>query len=151
MKKLFLVRLFRSNYCRAIFVLSFLASYYLVPRSVFNEIYALIALLFMLTFALMFTCLIRNVKERIRTAAIYQSSSLIGIIASVLGIAALQVCGTGGPVCGASIGLAVASTFFPGFVVSFLEGYAIPMVMISVVTQLVSLYYMKCFYVHHAI
>ncbi len=144
MKKIYLLEVIKSSYCKLAFVVSLFVSYILIPPTVFNGVYSLVAVTFMVAFSLSIMCIVRNVKEKVLLARTYKSS-LIGIIATALGISALQVCGVGAPVCGASIGLGVLSAIFPGFFVNFLEGYSIWILAATILLQVASLYFMKCF------
>jgi len=145
MRSTFLLRIFKSNYCRIIFLIAFFGGYFLIPKAVFTDQYALgLSALFLFSFALTITCLIRNIKERVVQAQIYKSS-LIGIIATAIGISALQACGIGAPICGASIGTGIVSMIFPGVLFTYLHEYSVLIIVISILSQLISLYFMNCF------
>ncbi len=98
----------------------------------------------MVAFALTLTCLARNIKEKVVLAKTYKSS-ILGIIATALGLSVLQVCGVGAPVCGASIGAGIVSLFFPSFALNFFEKYSIYIIIGSIIIQIIALYYMRCF------
>ncbi|MCD6477663.1 MAG: hypothetical protein J7K87_01545 [Candidatus Aenigmarchaeota archaeon] len=98
----------------------------------------------MIAMSLSLTCIIRNIKERVKLSKTYETSS-ISVIAAGIGLAALQVCGVGAPVCGASVGLGILSAIFPGVFVNVLEFYAIWIIVISIALQLIALYEMNCF------
>ena len=144
MKKPYLFTVMESHYCKTVFVLFFLLSYFLIPSTVFFGYYTAIALAFMVTFSLSMTCITRNIKEKIVLSKTYKTSTM-GAIASALGLSALQVCGVGAPVCGASVGLGVLAAVFPEFFVAALSEYAVPLILLSIIMQLVSLRFMKCF------
>ena len=141
---MFIVKIFKSNYCKVVFVASFIIGYYLIPKQFFFRQYALVGLLFMLSFAFTTTCLIRNLKERVLLAKTYKTS-LISIIATVIGLVAFQACGIGAPVCGASLGVGIVSLIFPRFAFSFVTTYSLYLVVFSIIAQLLSLYFMNCF------
>ena len=142
MKYLFYV--FKSKYCIAAFILTLFLSYFLIPKTVFYGFYTLLAAIFMISFALSITCIIRNIKEKILLARTYESS-VIGIIATALGLAALQVCGVGAPVCGAAVGFGILSSILPTAFIDIMSKYAVQFILISVIFQLVALYLMNCF------
>ena len=86
----------------------------------------------------------RNVKEKVILAKTYKSS-LIGILATAIGLSALQVCGVGAPVCGATIGAGFLSALFPGIFMRFLDNFAVYILIASILLQIISLYFMNCF------
>lgn len=143
-KKPYILHIFKSHYCKTIFILSLIAGYFLVPEKVFYRWYTLLAIIFIIVFALTITCLIRNIKERFKDAK-SQGKSLVGIISMVLGISALQVCGVGAPICGATVGAGIVSLIFPSFALGFLEKYSLWIIVFSIIFQLISLYFMKCY------
>lgn len=144
MKNIFLFDLFRSRFCLVVFIAVFLASGLLVPETMTHGYHVLLAAAFMISFALTITCMARNIKERIALARTAKTS-LLGIIAAVLGLSALQVCGVAAPVCGATLGAGVIASLFPGFFFHFLSDWSIPIILLSIVAQWVALYFMNCF------
>ena len=142
MKYIFYI--FKSKYCLIVFILSLFLGYSLVPKAVFYGWYTILAIIFITLFALSITCIIRNVKEKILLAKTYKSS-VIGIIATAVGIVALQTCGVGAPVCGAAVGLGIVSSIFPSVLVWKISKYAIDLMVISIAFQLLALYFMNCF------
>ncbi len=144
MKEMYLFTVLKSNYCKLVLVLSLFVAYMLIPSTVFTGWYTLLAGAFAIAFPLSMMCMIRLIKERAKAASTY-SGSAIGLIASIIGLSALQVCGVGAPVCGASLGLGVLSAIFPGVFVNVLEGYSTWFLLLAVISQVASLYFMKCF------
>jgi hypothetical protein len=142
--KFFLSEIFASNYCKIVFFLALIVSYFLIPRHLFMNHYWFLALIFMISFSLLLTCSVRNIKEKIQVAKTYQTS-IWGMIFSVLGLTALQVCGLGGAFCGTSIFLGVLTTIIPGFAVSFLTEYAVELVLVSILIQIFAIWQMGCF------
>lgn len=143
MNQLYCIKILHSNYCRIVFVLSFIGAYYLIPENVFHSNNRLVAIIFMLVFALTITCIVRNTKEKIKTAKTYKSS-ILGILATVLGVSALQVCGMSS-MCVVGVGAGVLSVLLPSFMMTFLENFGLQLLYFSIFIQLISLYYMKCF------
>jgi len=144
MSNFYLISILKSHYCKTVFVLSFLGSYFLIPATIFKGWHIILGVLFMLSFSFTTTCLTRNIKEKVKLARNYKNS-LLGIFATVIGFSALQVCGIGAPVCGASIGAGILSFILPGFFMGFLIEYGVHLVVFSILIQLVALYKMKCF------
>ncbi len=140
----YLFHIFKSKYCLGVFILSLILSYFLIPKKVFYGIYTLLAVVFMISFFLTISCMVRNIKERIIIAKTY-TSSLVGIIATAVGLAAMQVCGFGAPVCGAAVGLGIFSSLFPVAFVDVMSKYAVGFVTVSILIQVVALYFMNCF------
>jgi len=134
----------KSKYCWIVFFVSMILSYFLIPSHVFYSWYSILALVFMVSFSLVVTCMVRNIKERILLARTYESS-IISIIAIGIGLGALQVCGIGAPVCGAAVGIGIFSSLFPAAFSEFSYKYALHMILISIVLQLIALYFMNCF------
>ena len=140
----YILTILKSHYCKAVFLLAMLASYFLIPHKVFYGFGYILAITFMLTFSLSVTCIVRNIKEKILLARTYKRS-VAHIILIALGLSALQVCGVGAPVCGATVGLGVLSVIFPGVFIDFLGDYHLVIIIVSILLQLVSLYFMACF------
>jgi hypothetical protein len=88
--------------------------------------------------------MVRNIKERIKTAKT-TTHSVINIIASGLGILALQVCGTSGYFCSASILMGVFSSVLPQFLLGFLKEYSLYIILATILLQFISLINMNCF------
>ena len=141
---IYLFNVLRSSYCRTVFIISFILSYFLIPEKVFVGWYSVLAILFMITFSLVLTCFVRAIKERIIHRG-KNKHSLFGLLAAIFGISAFQVCGIGAPVCSATMGAWLLSIFFPSFLISFLSEYGVLIILFSIFFQLTSLYFMKCY------
>ena len=133
-----------SIYCKLVFVLAFIGSYFLLPEGVWDGVHKYIALIFMLTFSFSIACIIRNIKEKVVLARTYKTS-VFSLILSILGFSAFQVCGLNAGMCTATVGMGVVGTIFPAFFVGFLSDYGHLIIWVSVVFQLLALYIMKCF------
>ena len=139
-----LIKVLKSNYCKVVFLLSLILSYFLVPKHLVGFWWNLITITFMLLFSLNMTCMVRNIKERIKTAKT-TTHSVINLIASGLGILALQVCGTSGYFCSASILMGVFSSVLPQFLLGFLKEYSLYIILATILLQFISLINMNCF------
>ncbi len=140
----YLVTILKSHYCKVVLLIAFIGSYFLIPSKVFYGFGYVLAITFMIAFSLSITCIIRNIKEKIMLAKTYKRS-VFHIILIGLGLSAFQVCGIGAPVCGATVGLGVLSVIFPGVFIDFLGDYHGAIIIISILLQIISLYYMGCF------
>lgn len=144
MKSPFFWRVLRSTYCLLVFIAALGVGYVLIPPNAIHQGYDLTIGIFVVLFALTITCMVRTIKERIRNSS--HKGSVLGLISSVVGLTALQVCGIGGPMCGASVGMGVVSVFLPGYVIHTLRLYTHELLILSVMMQLASLHYMRCLY-----
>jgi len=144
MKNIYLLNLLKCKSCKFVFVFGFFLAYYLLPEAIFHQTSRILALIYMLVFAMLLMCMTRTVKNRVQLAR-KSGVSMLGIIGAVIGISAFQVCGIGAPVCGMTVGMGVLSTIFPGFMINFLTDYGDVLIYFSLATQLLALYFLKCF------
>ncbi len=143
MKKINLLKILESKYCKGTFLISLIMATLITPAKIFYSWYTIIAVLFILTFSLTTTCTIRNIKDKTKTL-IHQKKSIISIIAAILGISALQVCTIGAPVCtAASVG--ILAIIIPKFAISILSKYSVSIISLSIIIQIAALISMKCF------
>ena len=144
MKLFYLVKIFNSNYCKIVFLIGLIGGYFLIPKTLLDGFIKILSYLFIFLFALIIACIVRNIKERIVLAKTY-SSSIISAIATGLGLVSLHVCGIGAPMCGATIGLGIASSILPSFFLDFITNHSLEIFIISIIFQLLSLFSMRCF------
>ncbi len=144
MNRLFLFQMFESNCCKFVFVISLVIVYLLVPKKIFYGYYTILGGLFIISTSLVISCFVRNIRERVFSAS-KNGASFVGILMSIFGLSALQICTIGAPVCGVSIGAGLLSMIFPAMAFNFLEEYGIYVVILSLVAQIFALYFMKCF------
>lgn len=142
MKKFF--RKINTKYCLMVFVLASIIWYFLVHKTLFVWYYTILGIIFILTFALTLTCMTRNTKEKIVAAKQYKKS-LIGIIWVVIWISALQVCWVNALFCGSTIWFGILSVILPVSFLNFMSEYSIYIIIASILTQFIWIYYMKCF------
>ncbi len=144
-KRFFILQIFQSHYCQFVFGASLILGYFIVPKKIFYGFYdTALGIIFITVFALVITCLVRQTKERIKLAKTY-SGAVIGIIATAIGLTALEACGIGAPVCGAMVGMGFLSVILPISTIDIVSQYAIPILIGSILIQLLSLYFMNCF------
>lgn len=144
----FLFENLKSNYCKIVFIIALVFGYLITPQSIQGGDLWFLTIVYILLFAFSVTCMARAIKEKVSTT-LTKSSSVISFITSVIGLSALQVCGLGTPMCGASIGLSLLSTILPNFALQFLINHSLSIVLITMLLQLISLYSMKCFRINH--
>jgi len=142
-KNTFFYKVFESHYCKIVFVISLIISYLLIPKAVFKTQYIYLAIIYMILFSIVLTCIVRTIKERIKSARTYEKS-ILGILASGIGLAALQAC-TLSVSCSASVGLSILYLIFPQFFVSFLIDYSQYVLIASIIIQAIAIYLMGCF------
>jgi len=145
MKKIYLLEVFKSNYCKIVFVLMMFVSYFIIPKKVFYGWFYIVAIIFMVTFSMVMTCLIRSIKDKVVENR-KTKQKITGAIAALIGLSALQVCTIGAPICGASIGASLVAGIFPSVAFNFLESYSVYIIITSVLLQIYSLYQMRCFH-----
>ncbi len=133
-----------SIYCKIVFVVAFISSYFLLPPDIISGPHKYIAVAFMFSFSFSIACIVRNIKEKVVLARTYKTS-VFSLVLSIIGFSAFQVCGLNAGMCTATVGMGVVSTIFPTFFVGFLSDYAFLIIWISVFFQLFALYIMKCF------
>lgn len=143
MKKPFLLNMFKSHYCKLVLIFALIGSYFLIPEKVFYSYGYLLAGAFMTVFSLSAACIVRNVKEKIKLSHTYKTSAF-SLVLSILGISAFQVCGIGAHFCAASVGFGIISIIFPGFLIDFLTGYSHSIIILSILFQIIALYFMNC-------
>jgi len=144
MKIPYFIQILDSIYCKLVFFIAIVISYFLVPHRVLHSYDCWLAIIFMIVFSFSLACIVRNIKEKIVLSRTYKTS-VLSLVLSILGFSAFQVCGIGAPVCGLSAGAGVLAIFFPGFVLSFLSNNSIFIVIFSIVVQVFALYFMNCF------
>ena len=127
-----------SHICKAVFAVSLVFGYLLVPKLVIDQ-YFFLSVAFFLTFAYTLTCVAYAAKENIRHA---KGTGILSVIASAVGLAALSACGLS-LACG-TIGIGIFSLALPIAAVQFFAQYGAYVVAASILVQLFSLWSMGC-------
>jgi len=140
----YFLEIFKSHYCKFIFLIFLIVVYFLVPKKIFYSYYTILGILFIIITALTSTCFIRIIKERVYSARV-SGASFIGVLSIIFGFGALQACTIGAPVCGASIGGGILALIFPGIAFNFMEKYSFWIIIFSIIFQFFALYSMNCF------
>ncbi len=144
MRSLYLSKIFGSNYCKTIFIVSLFISYFLVPPRLFKDLYAILAVAFMLSFSLTITCMAWTIKQRALLAK-KKGASIFAVVATAIGISSLQLCGIGTPICYASLGMNFFAALVPSSLFFPLMDYSMYIVVFSILFQMFSLHKMGFF------
>lgn len=132
-----------SHVCKLVFLLAFAGAYFLIPRRALSGDYGLLVIIFMLTFAASITCTLKNIKEKF-SSGFKAGSSLLSIGASLIGLTAVQFCSVNAVMCGSTIGFSLIAAVLPHSAFHFFHFNAVPLLMVSTVIQLVSLWQIGC-------
>ena len=143
-EKFYILEIFRSNYFKLVFILSLVISYFVIPKNIFYGFYTVLGIIFMITFSLVLTCLIKDIKDRIVLAKTYRHH-LLGILATAVGLTALHACTIGAPVCASAILFSFIFALLPPIFLNLLTKYAPLIVVLSIIMQLIILYFLGCF------
>lgn len=144
LKNYFIFSIFKSKYCWLSLFFGLIIGYYIVPDKIFNSSWFIVGLIYSIVFAVVISCTIRIIKERAVNIK-NTGAGFLSVLAAIFGIGAMQVCGVGAPICGATIGFSVFSILVPGIPLEILTEFALQIIIASIGLQLLSLYYMKCF------
>jgi len=142
-KNIYLRKVLTSHWCKLAFLLALLLGYFLIPHTVLNGFNLILALFFLILFALVSMCLVRNIKEKFFLARA-RRAGILSLLAIIFGFSALQMCAVNS-ICLAGAGAGILSLIFPGIMFSFLEKYAVIILLISTIIEALSLYFMGCF------
>lgn len=144
MKRLHFFYILQSQYCKIVFIFSLILGYYITPKDVFKGNSQLLAYIFLITFSITTTCLVRQTKERL-TSARQATTTTIGLIANILGISALQVCGMSASFCGTSLGMTLLLTILPHSTLLSFSRFSVPILSISILIQIYIIFKSGCF------
>ena len=127
-----------SYLCRAVFAVSLVFGYLLVPKVVIDQQFFL-SVIFFLTFAYTMACVTYAAKENMKHA---KGTGALSVAASAIGLAALSACGLS-LACG-TMGIGIFSLALPIAAVHFFAQYGAYVVSASILVQLFSLWKMGC-------
>jgi len=127
-----------SYICRAVFAVSLLFGYLLVPNAVIAQHFFL-SVAFFITFAYTLACVTYAAKENVKNAS---GNGTLSIVASAIGLAALSACSLS-LACG-TVGIGIFSLVLPIAAVHFFAQYGAYVVSASILAQLLSLWKMGC-------
>lgn len=127
-----------------LFVLLLVFGYFLTPKHIFLGNYKYLAYIFIVLFAILNYCILKTIYRNY----VYnkkQKGFTKGVIASILGVSALQVCGLSAYACSTSIGFTILATFLPHTFLNFLQNYSVEIISISILIQFITIWHLKCF------
>ncbi|MFA6328953.1 MAG: hypothetical protein WCY41_05910 [Candidatus Micrarchaeia archaeon] len=127
-----------SYACRAVFAISLIFGYLLVPKAVVDR-YFIVSIAFFLVFAYTMSCVAYAAKENIRRA---KRAGALSVVASAVGLAALSACSLS-LACG-TIGIGIFSLAIPIAAMQFFAQYGVYVVLASMLAQLFALWKMGC-------
>ena len=137
-------KLFSDVASIVVFTVVFIASIFILPSHILSGPYFYLGVLFILLFSLNMTCLVKVMLQRAKVAKA-RGAGIMGIVATAVGFTALQMCGVGGPLCGALFGSVVFATILPAGSLHYFTAYAVHIVLFAIAVQVASLWLMKCF------
>lgn len=138
-----LAHILASRWCQIVFVLSLILAYFLIPNSALKGKYWLLVVMFVPSFAASVTCSVRSFKDHIQ-AGLKQKTSLLSILAGLIGVSAVQFCSVNAVMCGSTLGVGLLSGIMPHFMFRWFHQYAPWLLGVSVLAQWMALYSMGC-------
>ncbi len=136
-------KLFNTPFSIIVFTVVFIVSLFVLPEHIRTGQYFWLGVLFITLFSLNMTCIVKTMRERAKIAKA-QGAGVVGIIATAVGFTALQMCGVGGPLCGALFGSIAFASILPAGSLHYFTSYAVYIVVGAIVVQIVSLWYLGC-------
>jgi len=118
--------------------------YFVTPQHIFNGNFKYLGFIFILLFAILNYCVIKTIYRNY----VYNrknKSFKRGILASLLGISALQVCGLSAYACSTTVGFTILVTFLPHTFINFLQDFSVEIISVSIFIQALSILHLKCF------
>ena len=113
--------------------------YILVPKQVFLSGFWWLAIPFIVSFALVTTCTIRNLRLRFQN-----SGGKKGLLASFFGFGALQVCGLSAYACSTALGFSILASVLPHSFLLIFQQYSVLIILISIIVQIYALFQLDC-------
>jgi len=127
-----------------LFLILLVFGYFLTPQHIFIGNYKYLAYTFIVLFAILNYCIIKTIYRNYLFNK-NQKGFTKGLIASILGVSALQVCGLSAYACSTSIGFTILATFLPHTFLTFLQDFSVQIIAISIVVQFITIWHLKCF------
>jgi hydrogenase-4 membrane subunit HyfE len=127
-----------------VFLLALAGISFIIPKKIFFGYYSVLGILFIIISAVLVTCFVRNVKEKVIVAK-GQKASLLGLIFMIIGLVAMDACTIGAPICTASLASGIVAMFLPGVALGFFDQYSVYIISFSLLVQASALYFMNCF------
>jgi hypothetical protein len=137
----------KSKYCWFVIVVSLVLSYFLIVKkfTAFSNLGSIfLSVVYIFSFAISNSCLIRDIKESVKSKIKSGTNSVVSIIGSILGFGAVQLCTVSGT-CGVSIFTSLLLSIFPNSIAFFFIESGIWILLIADILLLFSIYRMRCF------
>ena len=126
-----------------VFTVAFLLGLFILPTHIRSGEYFYLGIIFVSLFALNMTCVVHTMRARAKVARA-SGAGVVGVVTTAVGFTALQMCGVGGPLCGALFGSIVFASILPAGSLGLVTHYAVEIVLVAIVIQAVSLWYLGC-------
>ncbi len=143
LKNLNFFQIMKSHWCQLAFIGFLILGYWLIPQTALLGQYQFWSIVFMISFAASSTCAVRGMKERM-ASKLKGGASILSVIASLLGLSAVQFCSVNAVMCGSTLGFGALSMILPKFLFRFLHHHAIAILIGATIVQIISLYSMGC-------
>jgi hypothetical protein len=135
-----------SKYCWGVIFISIVLGYFLIIRkfTLFTSFWSIFfSIFYIILFAVSNSCLVKEMKERIKDSS-QTGSSILSILGSVLGISAIQLCTVSGT-CSVNIVTSLLLTVFPTSLGFFFIRHGIWILIISDILLSISILRLGCF------
>jgi hypothetical protein len=136
-----------SKYCWIVMAVSLILSYFLIIRKFtsFTNFWSLfLSAVYIIAFAISNSCLVREIKENIKSKIRSGTNSILSILGSILGFGAVQLCTVSGT-CGMNIFTSVIFSILPTSLGMFFMENGVWILLIADILLLISIYRMRCF------
>jgi len=136
-----------SKYSWIVIVVSLILSYFLIIRkfTVFTNFWSiLLSIIYVATFTISNTCLIKEIKETIKSEIKSGANTILSILGSVLGFGAVQLCTVSGT-CGINIATSLLFSLLPTSLSLFFAKNGIWILLFADILLIISIYRMNCF------
>ena len=136
----------KSKYCWIVIFISVILGYFLIIKkfTLFTSFWSIFfSILYIVLFAISNSCLIKELKERIK-GNFKTGNSILSILGSILGIGAIQLCTVSGT-CSINIVTSLLLSIFPTSLGFFFIKNGIWILIISNILLLISIFKLGCF------
>jgi hypothetical protein len=136
-----------SKYCWIVIGISLILSYFLIIRkfTVFTNFWSiLLSIIYVATFTISNTCLIKEIKETIKSEIKSGANTILSILGSVLGFGAVQLCTVSGT-CSINIVTSLLFSLLPTSLSLFFTKNGIWILLFADILLIISIYRMNCF------
>lgn len=137
----------KSKYCWLVMGTSLILSYFLIIRrftsfTSFSSLF--LSTIYIIAFGISNSCLVREIKENVKSKLKSGTNSILSIVGSILGFGAVQLCTVSGT-CGMNIVTSLLFSILPTSLSMFFIENGIWILLIADILLLISIYRMSCF------